>query len=93
VTRRNVVKLEIAFILAIPTWALLLICAGIGPDPFSTVYVIAYFYLVTGWAFFLSRVLPNVTVDWSSVGIAAGCMVGLATSRFRRYAFGDFGRR
>jgi hypothetical protein len=78
VTRRTVVRLEIAFLLAMPTWALVLGCAGLPLDPFSTVYFISYFFLITGWAFFLSGVLPNVTVDWTAVGIAVGCLLGLA---------------
>lgn len=77
-SRRTIVKLEIAFLLAIPAWVILLGCAGEHADAFSMKYMFSYYYLVTGWAFFLGRVLPNVTVNWSSVGMTAGCLLGLA---------------
>jgi hypothetical protein len=78
VSRRTFIKLEIAFLLAIPVWAAVTGCIGLGPDPFSMVYLIAYFYLTTGWAFFLSRVAPSVEVDWPGVGIAVVSLLGLA---------------
>jgi len=78
VSRRTFVILEIAFLLLIPAWIVVTSCAGLPPGPFVDVFVIAYFYLVTGWAFFLSRVVPNVVVDWFSLGLAGACLVGLA---------------
>ena len=76
-SRSTFVKYEIAFLLTIPIWAVVSGCAGLAPDPFTTVYFIAYFYLVTGWALFLLRVLPNIVVDWFSLGIAGASLVAL----------------
>jgi hypothetical protein len=77
VSRRSFVKIEIAFLLAIPAWGFVISCAGLYPDSFSSVYLIAYFYLVAGWAFFLSRVVPNMVVNWIALGEAGICLVGL----------------
>ncbi len=70
-SRRTFVKIEIAFILAIPAWA------GFSPNPFNTMYIMAYYYLVTGWAIFLSRVVPNMVINWTTLGIAGICLIGL----------------
>jgi prepilin-type processing-associated H-X9-DG protein len=32
------------------------------------------FFLAFGWCFFLARVMPGVTVDWSGVAIAGACL-------------------
>jgi hypothetical protein len=77
VSRKTIVKIEVAFLLAIPLWAGVLTCLGPGPDPFSTVYLLAYFHLVIGWLSFLVRVIPNVTIDWFSTALAGGCLLGL----------------
>lgn len=87
-SRSTFVKYEIAFLLAIPIWALVSGCAGLGPDSFTTVYLIAYYYLVTGWALFLSRVLPNVVVDWLSLGIAGASLIGLICGMHFFFAVG-----
>lgn len=75
-SRRTFVRMEMAFLLAIAAWILVLGCAGIPPDPFTTVFMIAYFYLVVGWVLFLSRVLPHVVLDWFSLGLAGACLTG-----------------
>ncbi len=76
-TRKTFVKLEIALLLAIPLGAFVLACANLEPEPFTTLYFIAWYYLVTGWASFLSRVLPVVVVDRFSLGVAGVCLIGL----------------
>ena len=76
-SRRTFVRIEIAFLLAILAWLGFWACAGIPPDPFTTVFALAYFYLVVGWALFLERVLPLVVIDWFSLGLAAACLTGL----------------
>jgi hypothetical protein len=76
VSRKTFVRIEIAFLLAMLAWAPVLNCAGF-PDPFSTVFLLAYFYLVVGWALFLARVVPNVLIDWFSVSLAVACLLGL----------------
>lgn len=76
-TRKTFVKLEIAFLLAIPLGAFVLACANLEPEPFTSLYFIAWYYLVTGWASFLSRVLPVVVVDRFSLGVAGVSLIGL----------------
>lgn len=76
-SRQNFVQLEIVFLLALPAWALLNKFAGSDPGSFTSVYLIVCYHLLTGWAFFLSRVLPKVVVDWFSVGVASTCLFGL----------------
>ncbi len=36
------------------------------------------FYLLVGWVFYLKRVLPEVQIGWSGVGMGATCLVLLA---------------
>lgn len=74
-SRETFVKLEIAFLLALPAWIGFWTCAGGYPTAFETVYMIAYFYLVAGWVMFFARVLPNVAIDWLSVGLAVACLI------------------
>ena len=76
-TRKTFVKLEISLLVAIPLGAFVLACANLEPEPFTTMFFIAWYYLLTGWATFLSRVLPVVVVDWFSVGVAGVCLIGL----------------
>jgi hypothetical protein len=76
VSRRTFVRIEIGFLLTILAWITATNCAGI-PDPFTTVFMLAYFYLVVGWSLFLARVLPQVAVDWWSFGLAGACLTGL----------------
>jgi hypothetical protein len=78
-SRKRVIWIEIAFISAVPVWATFLgFCAGLAPDPFSTVYLLSYFHLLTGWAVFLWRVVPNVAIDWFGVVLALASLAGLA---------------
>jgi len=77
VSRRTLVKIEIAFILTIPAWIVVVNCAGIPADPFTTVVILAFFYLLAGWALFLARVWPHVAIDWFNLGLAGACLAGL----------------
>ena len=61
-----------AYSILIITGLLLLGCMGM------TFPLEIAFYLAAGWAFFLARVVPGVTLDWGGVVIAGVCLVLLA---------------
>ena len=76
-SRQTFVRIEVGFLVVAFLWVL---CGGIlvPVDRYTAVFAHAYFFLLTGWGFFAWRVLPNVTVDFLSVGIAAASLICLA---------------
>jgi hypothetical protein len=64
---------------------LLLLCGGL----FAAFDLV--FQLSCGWVLYLRRVLPQITVDWSSTAIAAVCLAGLAAGLhlFLRWLYGQ----
>jgi prepilin-type processing-associated H-X9-DG protein len=63
---------RISYLLLLGGGLLLLGCMGLS-FPFEIV-----FYLATGWVFYLGRVVPEITISWSSVALAVLCLVVVA---------------
>jgi prepilin-type processing-associated H-X9-DG protein len=70
---------RVAYLVLLLASLLLLGCMGV----FVPIEVV--FFLAAGWAFFLARVVPGITLDWGGVAIGGVCLVlfaGLAHSFF-----------